>query len=368
MTTVKYYGWDAAVREVGAQWRQVIRDRSFNPSLHPDWLGATLGAWGLTNSARVAVIRQGADTFTVVPFLLRDHSLFGVRFRAADLCSNVVSYHNQIVSTSDVADALSALLTDDLFPPWDVFRLGQVLAGSPTALAVRHLDRQVIAGLSTRPGESSPYLRVTGTWQEYLATRPKKLRANFSRSQRLMRDAGETGITWYGADSDWQQLLREMLEVERQSWKATAGVAIDSGSAQSDYYERLLPWLTTSGLMANVLFVKDRPVAYTLCASWQGWVGQLKTSYVEGLGDAGSRVIHCSIERAFGDHQAEYDFLGDTAPHKMRWAHDVRAHEDLWLFGPHTKGKALRLMKGATDRWHARQRAKSESPVNVPLE
>ena len=79
-------------------------------------------------------------------------------------------------------------------------------------------------------------------------------------------------------------------------------------------------------------------------------------------------MIHCSLERAFELNHSEYDFLGDTAPHKMRWAHDVRAHEDLWLFGAHTKGRLLRLIKGATDRWHARRRAAADPPPGAPAE
>ena len=368
VTKVGYYAWDTAMREIGDAWRQLIRDKGYNPSLHPDWLGATISAWGLRESTQVAVIRGRGDDLTVVPFFLQKQNLLRVPLQAVNLCTNIVSYHNQIVSSGDTAASLSALFADRAFPRWDVFRLSQVPVDGETASAVRGLDRAVVAGMSTRSGENSPYLRVAGTWQEYLATRPKKLRANISRSQRLMRDAGETGLVWYARDADWRQLLREMLEVEARSWKAAAGVAIVAGSAQYDYYERLLPWLASDGLMANVLYVKERPVAYTLCATWQGWVGQLKTSYVEGLGDAGSRVIHCSLERAFDEHQNEYDFLGDTAPHKMRWAHDVRAHEDLWVFCAHTKGRLLRLMKSAADRWHARSVARPDQPASAPSE
>src|SRR4030095_15215984 len=114
-----------------------------------------------------------------------------------------------------------------------------------------------------------------------------------------------------------RELLETMLIVEAQSWKAAAGVAIVAGTPQCHYYERLLPWLTTHGILANVLYVKDKPVAYVLCAVSRGWVGQLKTSFVTGLKDAGSRVVDSSIERAFELGCKEYDFLGDTAPHKM---------------------------------------------------
>jgi CelD/BcsL family acetyltransferase involved in cellulose biosynthesis len=361
VNSIRFYGWDEAVREVGDAWRQIVCERAYNPSLGPDWLGATLAAWRLCSAARVAVVTHDENRLTILPFLVRRQSLLGLPLRAVDLCSNVFSYHAEIISSGDVASALSLVLSDRSFPPWDAFRLSNVPVDGATAASVRRLDRAAACGVSTRAAEASPFLRISGTWQEYLATRPKKVRANISRSQRLMREAGESALEWYEDGSDWRRLLAAILEIEASSWKADAGVAIVAGSPQCDYYERLLPWLASDGLMANVLYVRQKPVAYTLCAARRGWVGQLKTSYVEGLGDAGSRVIHCSLERAFERRQTEYDFLGDVAPHKMRWAHDVRRHEDLWLFRPNVKGQFLRRLKALADAWHALRRPLPET-------
>ncbi len=174
---------------------------------------------------------------------------------------------------------------------------------------------------------------------------------------------------WYEADSDTRKLLQEMLEIEARSWKAAEGVAIVAGTPQCAYYERLLPWLAANGaLLANVLYVAQRPVAYTLCASWRGWVGQLKTSFVQELRDAGSRVFHSSIERAFENRAREYDFLGDAAPHKLRWADQTRDHEELWGYARHVRARALGGIKATAGRWRRRDAPQASEPTAASAE
>lgn len=357
MTVQIYDRWQFAVGEIGEHWSSLVADRGFNPSLHPAWLEATLTAWGLLDSTRVAIVRATPDTIAIIPFLLRHRTICGVPLRCLELASNVFCYHGEVVCSGDLVSMLAAFLSDRRLPRWDAFRGENLLANGPTAQAIRALDSRLTMGLSQRAGERSPYAQLSGDWNSYLATRAKKVRSNVTRSQRLMRDAGETGIAWYEANSDTTRLLAEMLEIEGHSWKAKAGVEIAAGTPQHAYYQRLLPWLAANGnLMANVLYIRDRPAAYALCASWRGWMGQLKTSFVNELRDAGSRVVHSSLERSFAHGVREYDFLGDIAPHKTRWADSVRDHEELWTFGRHLRGRVLAQFKTLSDFRHRMQK------------
>ena len=351
MTVQIYDRWHAAVQEVGELWSSLVGAKGYNPSLHPAWLEATLASWKLIDSTRVAIVRAEPESIAIIPFLVRRRTVCGLPLRCLELASNVFCYHGEIVCDGDLQKTLALFLRDSRLPRWDAFRAENLITNGPTAGAIRTLDdHRLTTGLSMRAGERSPYATIGSDWNAYLGTRAKKVRSNVTRSRRLMREAGETGMEWYEAGSDTQRLLTEMLEIEAHSWKAKAGVDIVPGSSQHAYYERLLPWLAANNnLMANVLYVQNRPVAYTLCADWQGWIGQLKTSFVEELRDAGSRVVHSSIERAFARGAREYDFLGDTAPHKTRWADFARDHEELWTFGRHLRGRIFARIKTLSD-------------------
>jgi CelD/BcsL family acetyltransferase involved in cellulose biosynthesis len=356
---VRLFDWDSAARELNGVWSGLITSGGFNPSLHPDWLGITLSVWGLSSSASVALVQEEGRCLAIVPFLLRRRTLAGIPLRCLELCSNVLAYHAEIVAEGDLERALRLLLADRRLPAWDALRLSNVTESGVTARAVRAVADGMDCGVSSRRGERSPYLRIESPWESYLKTRPKKLRSNITRCERIMRDAGESGMTWYEAGSDVSSLLNEMLAVESGSWKSGAGIAIAADSPEAAYYTRLLPWLAQHGMLANVLYVHGKPSAYALCANWGGWIGQLKTSFSAELRDAGSRVIQASLERAFERGAREYDFLGDAAFHKLRWTESVRPHEDLWMFAPSLRGKMLAGLKRITDSWHASRAARN---------
>lgn len=350
--------WDAALREERHTWCEMLLKHRFNPTLHPAWLDSTLRSRHLERSVYVAVIRDRGNTHAIIPFVVRNRTLLGFPCRVLDLCSNLLSYHAEILS-DNILESLELLLHDRRVPAWDVFRAANIVSPSASSDAITSLASRSRNLLSTRAGESSPYVVIDQSWDSFLHSRPKKLRANVTRSERLMKEAGETGMCWYEVNSDTRPLLREILEIESQSWKLSAGVAIVAGTAQHSYYERLLPWLSDNGILANVLYVKNQPIAYTLCTTWQGWVGQLKTSYCSDYRDAGSRVIHSSLQRAFDKGFGEYDFLGDVAPHKLRWADHIRTHVDYWLFGSHLRAKLLGAIKKRSDWAHEWRQARS---------
>jgi CelD/BcsL family acetyltransferase involved in cellulose biosynthesis len=366
MTVVIHDRWGSAPPEVFALWESLLKSGGQNPSLHPEWLGATLSAWGQIGSTGIAVVHSGNEAVAVIPFAVRRQTLLGMPLRCLELASNLFAYHAEIIASGNITRALGEFLAHRGLPRWDAFRALNIVAGGPTSQAIRALEGEALRGVSARPGEQSPYTLVDRDWTGYLATRNKKVRANVLRSARLMKDAGETGMVWYERGSDTRALLDAMLDIEVRSWKQDAGHAIVRGTPQCAYYERVLPWMAETGtLMANVLHIQDRPAAYTLCASWQGWVGQLKTSFIQELRDAGSRVIHASLERAFTNGTSrEYDFLGDTAPHKTRWADNIRPHEDLWAFPRHLRGRLFGGMKAVADNWH-RRRAERATPANA---
>lgn len=367
MTVEIHDRWESLPGDLLRSWSSLVASGGYNPSLHPGWLDATVRSWGLAPMTRVAVVRDG-EAWAIIPFLVRPGRVMGLPMRCLELPTNVVSYHAEIVSTGDLSGLLGRFLADRRLPPWDAFRVVNLPVGGNTARAIRSLNKPSACGLSVRAAEQSPYAPIDRDWTAYLATRAKKVRSNVSRSQRMMRDAGESGMSWYTAGSDTRQLLAEMLEIESQSWKANAGAAILADTPQCRYYEHLLPWLAAhEALLANVLLVQNRPCAYTLCASWNGWIGQLKTSFVQELRDAGSRVIHSSLERAFQTSGArEYDFLGDNAPHKRRWADLLRAHEDLWVFACHLRGRTLALLKSIADRRYERQLLQRAAAASAP--
>ena len=66
------------------------------------------------------------------------------------------------------------------------------------------------------------------------------------------------------------------------------------------YYEQLLPLMATNGLlMANVLYIDNKPVAYGLCYNFKQCWGQLKTSFDDHFKafSPGTHLVDLSVEQ-----------------------------------------------------------------------
>jgi CelD/BcsL family acetyltransferase involved in cellulose biosynthesis len=355
--SVTVHGWNEGVSLLRPEWEALVLSQGLNPSLHPDWLDITVGSHDLAARAMVISVTRPSGKRAIVPLLARQISVAGVPLRCLDLCSNVVSYHAGLVADGDHEDVIGEIMQSRQLAGFDVLRLGNLVSAAPTAVAAESIGLSW-KNLLSYPEERSPYIAMETDWAGFLASLPKKMRANITRCIRQTQQAGETGMLWYEQGCDATRLLADILEVEARSWKASDNKAIRADAAEGTYYDRLLPWLSKTGLLANVLYVKDKPAAYVLCARWHGWVGQLKTSFAADVRDAGFRVIHASIERAWQSGQErEYDFLGDVAPHKTRWTDRIRPHESKWLFARHWRGRAMLRFKRAVDAWKRRQPA-----------
>jgi CelD/BcsL family acetyltransferase involved in cellulose biosynthesis len=359
--SIRLYSWHEAQSELRTDWAGLVSALKLNPSLHPDWLNISVSSKGMAERCHVASVSAAGGNVAFVPIVLRSVTVAGVPVRCLDLCSNMMSYHAELVTTGAHEQVLAELLSSTLIPEWDAFRLQNLPVSGLTTAAVTAVTGQQSFAYA---GERSPYFDMPGSWEEFLRTLPKKMRANIKGCIRSTQEAGETDMKWYEQGSDEGLLLDDILNIESRSWKAADNKAIRADAAEGDYYRQLLPWLAANGLQANVLYVKHQPAAYVLCARWQGWVGQLKTSFAMGIRDAGFRVIQASIERAFTNRQNEYDFLGDAAPHKLRWASQVRIHEDRWIFARHWRGLALATLKRGVDALH---RAHSDRRPAVPV-
>ena len=344
------HDWTRGLELLRDEWSDIIISQNLNPSLHPSWVDVAINAHGLSRDAFIAEVTSGQSR-AIIPCVPRQITLGRVPIRCIDLFSNVMSYHAELVAIGDIPTLIREYITSGQLPKHDVIRMANITSESPTGHAISNLDFYGKRSVFRYPGERSPYIDMIPNWADYLKALPKKVRANINRCIRTTQQAGETAMKWFENGADTDELLNDILQIEALSWKAADNKAIRPDTAEGQYYRKLLPWLAKHGIAANVLYVKDRPTAYVLCARWNGWIGQLKTSFSQDVRDAGFRVIHASIERAFATGGSMYDFLGDAAPHKLRWTDKIRSHDDTWIFSDHWRGKSLALLKRTIDRW-----------------
>jgi CelD/BcsL family acetyltransferase involved in cellulose biosynthesis len=363
-------GWDEGLARLADQWRELLAATAGDYSLSPEWMHAAASAFGLSSTLRILAAFDGGDVVGIIPFRRSQTRMFGLPLRALDLGGGMlVTYHHEVVARGRHEEILRELLRRD---PWHVLRAGSLTMGGPTEAAVTSIAAADGYDLHTFDDEVSPYLVIDRSWEKYLVSKSSNFRYNLKRKEKNLLKAGRVEHRWLTAPGDVEELGRRMLEIEAQSWKVAAGIAVSSREVEQRYYRELLPVLAARGaLLANVLYLDGEPIAYTLCSVWNGRVTQMKTTFKEAHGklSPGAVTIQYAVQRAFDAGAREFDFLGDAQAHKMHWCDASRAHRTYQLFSRRLLARVASFVKNQGRRFVARLgRAKADLQGTRPEE
>lgn len=190
--------------------------------------------------------------------------------------------------------------------------------------------------------ERCPIIDTTGAWEPYLGTRKKQFRANLKRADRRVAEAGRIEI---GCETASAPLLKELVAVERASWKANTRTAflLDPENlrfASVALLEESLPheiWtLRINGVLtafALVFTAGDTRYFYL-------------TSFRRDHPDVGTKLLAEVVKNSFEGAWQVFDFLRGDERYKMGWSHREHTVYQVVACGQSLRGPfALAAMK-----------------------
>ncbi len=336
------------------KWRRLAESLHLNPSLSPEWTAVVARSHPTSSCCNLIQAYDGDELMAIWPMVTEKIQSIGVPLKALGTIANFVSYHQVPISRLDAATSLDILADEARKTRAAVIQLSAVPDESTFAKYLQRVDNNSDFLIHRLRGEASPYLPLNTTWEALLASKSKKFRYKIRKRAELLGEDNSLTMRWFTHHESITELLRAMRIVEEHSWKKDAGVSLFERDHERAYHELLLPFLASQdALLANVLFHQEAPIAFNLCCIWNGWVGQLKTSFDTRYAEfsPGSTVIDTAIERAIDLNAREFDFLGDTDPHKLSWTKSVRYHSDYFLYlKSNPKGRILGTLKSAKNR------------------
>jgi hypothetical protein len=292
-----------------------------SPTHLPNWLDIIISNKGLAELVQVLLIQDNNQVVGAIPFFVSKQRVLGMSVDILDLVSNIVSYH-----------AAPMNLVDD----------------SSHAKNLLKFARCNSARIETLPGEQSPYLPIAGDWESFLEGKRKKFRYKLRQREQSVSKDDSLSIETVTGSNFRSELYEMIIDIEENSWKAKYGLDLATRVAERDYYRQLLPYLAKSDLLHLVMLYKDnQAIAYSLCVFYNGWFGQLKTSFDERFPhlSPGGIVIDGSIRAAFEAEADEFDFLGDTDQHKLSWTKSIRRHTSFFVYLNRPKSNVMYFAK-----------------------
>lgn len=324
------------VRDLGAEWEQLAERVGAPPFLRPGWFAAFSRAFdgGLWE---IICVRRDGRLAAVLPLKRRGNVLTGA-----------ANWHTPgFGAVAEDADAVAELVEALLDAPPRRLDVSFLPPGDPLLEALRErIDADDLHALE-RVVERSPYVEVSGSWEDFFARLPGKRRADLRRRRRRLGELGRVEIGPEPTDEDLAARLSAAFRVEALGWKGAAGTAIASDPTTVQFYEQVADWAAGRGwLRLWFLRLDDRPLAVAYCLVHGGVQYVLKVGFDPEYGRfaPGILLTREMLAHAFASGLRRFEFLGAADPYKLLWTDRCHDLTRVQLFSDSPAGLASRAL------------------------
>lgn len=166
---------------------------------------------------------------------------------------------------------------------------------------------------------------LNGTFDEYWASRSKRLQSNIRRyEKRLVAEQIAKRYVRLSAPHDIEAALQRYARLEGEGWKGKNGTSLASSAAQFNFYLELMTAGAACGeASAHELWFDGELAASRLILTRSGAQVMLKTTYAEKYSTfaPGRLLLRAVIEEAFAINPGgRIEFCTDAAPDLLGWA------------------------------------------------
>lgn len=234
------------------------------------------------------------------------------------------SFHPVSAPEDEKAVALVAgLALAERSDEWAVLILDNVHAAAPWVETLRRCSTRPLAALEAHR-ELVPYVDLSGipSWDDYLATRSRKLRAQLRRGLRVLERDHTVRLRRTRRADELGADLSAFFDLHHRRRQQKGGSTLSGARARGALADFAAAALKAGWLRLWLLDVDEQPIA-----AWYGWrIGQRYAHYQSGLDPAWSRASAgmvlqgLTIRDAIEDGAAEYDMLVGGEVYKQRLA------------------------------------------------
>jgi CelD/BcsL family acetyltransferase involved in cellulose biosynthesis len=321
--------------KIEAEWDALAVRVGVAPFLRPGWICAWWRAFG-GGELNIAAMRREGQLVGVLPTVQR-----------RTVVSAPTNWHSPIfdpiAEDPETARRLLAHLLERRPRRIDLGPMDPDGLGLPELRKVADSYR-IVDALALR----SPFVRIEGDWDSYLASLSSNHRQAIRRTRRRLEEMGEVTLEISRGEEDLEALLDEGFELESRGWKTERGTAILSRPETRRFYRDIVEWARLTGILRLAFLRLDgSSIAFNLALETDRVHYLLKPGYDPRLSRLGpGRLLTADlIERAFRRGLSSYEFLGGAEPYKLRWTDRCRDRYRVQLFASTPAGWADRQLR-----------------------
>jgi len=331
-------------------WNQVAEAAGLDhPFLEFIWVRTWWESFGAGSSLHVLVFRADERPIAIAPLMLTPIRMWGIKVRRLGFLYNAhVPCADFLIAErhEEVYRAIWAHVSRNR--SWDLLQLCQLPEGCATLEEMARLAAEARCRTGVWASDSSPYLPIGPSWDEYFASLTTKHRSNLRNRFKRLKASGPVEMETISSGEALADGLQDGLRLEAAAWKGDAQTAISCDPAVARFYSILAERAAERGwTRLHFLRVGEARVAFDYSLSYKNRIHLLKVGYDPAYAPfSPSNLLLCRVlQNAFEQGVAEYDFLGADAAWKLCWTKQLKRYCWLLIFSGTFKGRCLHLIK-----------------------
>jgi CelD/BcsL family acetyltransferase involved in cellulose biosynthesis len=312
----------SALAEVEPEWRALAESRG-NAFVSPEWYHAWLPHLGPRAQPWVLVLRREDGALQGVIPLVASIGRRPRRLRFAGGRFGDYFHPVSAIADEDACATVAAQALRDRHRDWAILVLDKVDVTSSWVDRLRGEPANALLPAVEDHREWLPYIDLSGlsSWEEYLATRSKKLRSQLGRELRVLERDHSVRFRRTLEASELEADVESFFDLHERRWTGRGRSTLAHEHVRAALADFAAAALAAGWLRLWFLEVDGHPIA-----SWYGWrVGPRYGHYQSGLDPAWSRrsagliLLGRTIRDAIEDGAIEYDMLGGGEEYKRRF-------------------------------------------------
>lgn len=296
-------------------WSAIYREQDATPLLHPDFLHASLTAFG-GRGMRLGICMRADEV--VAACILGPFDVARITTFQPSQAPIGFWLQREELPMVELLRSLSKLLS-----PWTLSIA--VTQQDPSRLMRPECHNELIVSDYIDTARIS----INTDWESYWGGRGSNLRHNIKRANAKLANAGKTvELRVITKPTDIPEAVAIYADIESRSWKASEGTAVGVGSAQARFYSDLLGRFATRRCACCFQLLIDGQTAATdLCIRGKDEIIILKTTYDTEFKDFSPAFLmrELAFKRLFAESWCRrIEFYGRVMDWHLKWTDEVR--------------------------------------------
>lgn len=338
-----------AMEQHREKWNEIISSGAGEVSQLYEWYKALEEGFCGSKELYYLALSKHSQLKGVLPVLTEKARYRKIPARKASFISNIYCNHNDLImdSDSDSAQVLRKVIPElhTFIGGWDVLEIDEVQADSPRMDALEQICAELGYNVYKRNISNSPFIPLDTDFDTVMKRqRSSDSRRKLRRLEEKIREEKGFKIEVIQRPDQVHGAMKDILDIERNSWKAENATDIASHQNQIVFYTKLAELMAETGLLRiAILYISSTPVAHEYNLTFGDRCFHLKGSYDNNFKRLSpSKVLKKEVLRMCCEEGlAEYDYTGQEQEHKLEWTDSMRPHQHWLIFNKTMYGNLL---------------------------